>query len=235
VTGGYIPVAPADDVAALERQDVAGQQFVDVLEHRFAARERARAEELRNGAFVRLRRHEAALEDGLDFGREDQAIAAARPVERFDPEAVAGHEQTAPACIPDGEREHAAEVVDAGVAPLLVGVHDALGIRLRAIQVPKPLELAPQIAVVVDLAVEGNPGRLVLVGERLLAGGQIHDAQTAVAKCRLLVDKDPFSVGTAMHDAVAHRHHALAISGRQLTGRNDSYDSTHADRSLTPG
>ncbi len=97
------------------------------------------------------------------------------------------------------------------------------------------LELAPQVAVVVDLAVEADPDRLVFVGERLLAGGQIDDAQTAVAQCRLSVDEDPFRVGTAMHDAVAHRDHALAIFGRELTGRDDADDSTHADRFLTTG
>ena len=160
-------------------------------------------------------RDEAALEDGLDLGREEQPIAIARPVERLDPEAIASDEQTAPARIPDREREHAAEVVDAVVAPLLVGVDDALGVRLRAIDVAEAFELAPEVAVVVNLAVEADPDRLVFVGERLLAGGEIHDAQTAMAEGRLLVDEKPGSVRTAMHEDVAHRHHAVAVFWRR--------------------
>ena len=45
-----------------------------------------------------------------------------RVVERLDPEAVAGEEELALALVPDREREHAVEALDAGRAPLLVGV-----------------------------------------------------------------------------------------------------------------
>jgi hypothetical protein len=46
--------------------------------------------------------------------------------------------------------------------------------------VPGALELGPHRRVVVDLAVERDPDRLVLVGERLMPAGEIDDAQAAV-------------------------------------------------------
>jgi hypothetical protein len=42
---------------------------------------------------------------------------------------------------------------------------------------PACLELAPQVAVVVDLAVEDDPDGAILVADRLLAVVEIDDAQ----------------------------------------------------------
>ncbi len=45
-------------------------------------------------------------------------------------------------------------------------------------------ELGAQLGEVVDLAVEDDPDRAVLVGHRLIAGGEIDDAQPAVRRAR---------------------------------------------------
>jgi hypothetical protein len=54
-----------------------------------------------------------------------------------------------------------------------------LGIRLR----PKPVagrkKLVAQFGGVEHFAVIGDPDRLVLIGKRLVAPGQVYDAQTA--------------------------------------------------------
>ena len=52
------------------------------------------------------------------------------------------------------------------------------------------LELAADLRVIVDFAVEDDPDRSVFVRERLVPGGEIHDAQPAMAEARMVVDKD---------------------------------------------
>ena len=123
---------------------------------------------------------EAAGEDGLDLGAEDQAVVADGPVERLDAEPVAREQQPPARGVPDGEREHAAEAVHAVVAPLLVRVDDRLGVAARVIAMARRFELRAQVRVVVDLAVEDDLDRAVLVAERLRSRREIDDAQPAV-------------------------------------------------------
>ena len=63
--------------------------------------------------------------------------------------------------------------------------------------------------------------------ERLVPGGQIDDAQAAVAERRLPVDEQPRVVRPAMRDDVAHARHALAVVGVQPVGGDDAGDSAH--------
>ena len=97
------------------------------------------------------------------------ASAGARPVERLDAEPIAHEQQPPPWRVPDRECEHAAEAVHAVVAPLFIRVDDGLGVRARAVAMPGRFELAADVGVVVDLAVEHDPDGAVFVGQRLLA------------------------------------------------------------------
>ena len=62
-------------------------------------------------------------------------------------------------------------------APFLVAVNDHFGVRARPEVVPALLELGPQLLEVVDFAVEDDPDRLVGIGHRLVAAGEIDDRQ----------------------------------------------------------
>ena len=64
---------------------------------------------------------------------------------------------------------------------------------------------------VVDLAVEDDPDRAVLVAERLIAGREVDDAQPAVAEADAAVEIVAAGVGTAVRDGVGHRHQPRAI------------------------
>src|SRR5437764_159406 len=84
-------------------------------------------------------------------------------------------ESTPPPAAPERQREHAVEPAGEVGAVLLVEVDEALGVGTGAEDVPPPLERVPQRRLVVDLAVVGNPDRLVLVGHRLRAAGEVDD------------------------------------------------------------
>ena len=107
--------------------------------------------------------------------------------------------------IGDREREHAVEALDAGVAVLLVGVDDGFGVGLGAERWPRASQVAAQLAVVVDLAVEDDPDRAVLVGHRLLAAGAVDDGQAPVAERHPRRVKVAAAVGAAMVEPVGHR------------------------------
>jgi len=103
-------------------------------------------------------------------------------VQRLDAQVVARNEEGLLVAVPDGEREHAAQVLDAILAPFFPGVDDGFGVGLRGEGVAERREFFRQLAEVVDLAVEDGDDRAVRVEQRLLAGGQVDDRQAAVAE-----------------------------------------------------
>ena len=111
----------------------------------------------------------AEREQRLDLRRERERAARLGIDERLDPVAVAAADEEAALRVPQSERPHAVEAVEALLAPLLVRVHDDLGVGVRVEPVPARLELAPQLDEVVDLAVVDDPDAPVLVAERLVS------------------------------------------------------------------
>ena len=68
-------------------------------------------------------------QDCLQLGAEVQALGGRGVDQRLDAEAVAREHEPAPAGVPQGEAEHAAEALDAVDAQLLVEVDDDLDVR----------------------------------------------------------------------------------------------------------
>src|SRR5439155_26589361 len=95
-------------------------------------------------------------EQRLDLGREQEVARRRGVVERLDSEPVARAEQAAQPAIPDGEREHALNAFETALAPPSVRLEQHLGIGARAEPAARPLQLAPQLAMVVDLAIEND-------------------------------------------------------------------------------
>ena len=81
------------------------------------------------------------------------------------------------------------------VSVSLVGAEDVAAPRRAA---------GPELPVVVDLAVEDDPDRSVLVRHRLLAVLEIDDAQPPHAEADALAEIDALVVGPAMHHRAAH-------------------------------
>ncbi len=206
-----VPVLPDRDAAILEHQRVPGGETMDPFEERLRAGEIASAEQLGQSSVVGFGAHETTREDCLDLRSEQQAVADPGVVQRLDAKAVACEEQPAPRCVPDRECKHSAKVLDAGIAPLLVGVDQGFGVRARLIVVACGLELGPHVGVVIDLAVEDDPHLAGFVRQRLMAGGQVDDAQPAMGEGGVPVHKQPGIVWSPMSDDVPHRHGAHAV------------------------
>lgn len=65
-------------------------------------------------------------------------------------------------------------------------------------------EFRSQLQVVVDLSVEDDLERAVFIGHRLVAAGQVDNAQATVTQRATLIQVTTKTVGAAMSDAVAH-------------------------------
>ena len=113
------------------------------------------------------------------------------------------------------------------VAPLFVGMDDGFGVTARAVPVTAALQIAADIGVVVDLAVEDDPDRPVFVRRRLLAGAQIDDAEAAVGKGGVCVEVQARLVGPAVDENVAHADRTrLGIAADPIV-RYESGNPTH--------
>ena len=140
----------------------------------------------------------------LDLATEVQGPIEHRIEERLLAQAIARQQQLAPALIVDGEREHPLQAPDGVGSPLFVGVNDRLGVRGGPEAMAARLELLPELAVVVDLAVEDDPDAAVLVLHRLMAAGAVDDGQPAVTERRVRIGKHAAAVRAAVPEAVGH-------------------------------
>jgi hypothetical protein len=141
-------------------------------------RDEPEAEVLVDRGPIERRAKLAGRQDRLDLGPEEELFASVGVVERFLAQPVAAQHQAAARRVPQGEGEHSSQARYEVGPVLLVEVDQNLGVALGAEAVAR-LEVAPQLDVIVDLAVHHDPDRLVLVGQRLGPGLEIDDAEAA--------------------------------------------------------
>ena len=95
------------------------------------------------------------------------------------------------ALVPDGEGEHAAQIINARRAVLFVSVNNRLRIGMSLKGVPAPFKLALQLSVIVNLAVEDDCHRAVFARHRLMTARQINDRKMAKGSGGLCNDGAP--------------------------------------------
>ncbi len=169
------------------RQEVAERQIAfECLERQIATPAR------HSGKRIELaRKVEDAVEDGVE--------------QRLLSQPVAREERRARTLVVDGEGEHAIEPFDDGGTVFLPRVKDGLGVGSRPEAVAFRNQIGAQVVMVVDLAVEDDPARVVFVADRLVAAGAVDDRETPEAENRRLRLVKPIAVGAAVIHRVGHR------------------------------
>ena len=170
---------------------------------------------------------EAAREETLRLGGEEDRARRLREVERLDPEAVAGEEEAVPPRIPEREGEHALQPADRVHALLLVEVGDHLDVRAGAEAMAPSFERGAQRSAVVNLAVADHLHAAVLVAERLPAAAHVDDREPAHAERHLGVREEAFVVWPAVHHHVAHGAHAVGAGALTEYQAELSCDAAH--------
>src|SRR6185295_2665407 len=136
--------------------------------------------------------------------------------EGLDAHPVAGKKEPAAVPVPEREGEHAPKLGKAVHAVSLVGPQQYLRIGSGVKAGPAPLELGPQLAVVVDLAIEDERQRVVVAEHRLIAGGEVDDGETAMPETDRPLDEETVSVRSSMGQDVRHRTHQSRIGGSAI-------------------
>src|SRR5207248_195617 len=112
-------------------QDVAGKQFMDVLEKRFALQAKLEGQVVVQAGQIRLDVIEE-WQEGLDFRGKIEGVSHAGVVKGFDAEPITRAKELLVGIIPQGESKHAPEVVDTGLVPLAIAEQDRFGVGIRA-------------------------------------------------------------------------------------------------------
>ncbi len=209
VVGGGLGVPILDKargLAALDRQCMAGGEFLHALIDRARIANITESEEFLDGTRVDLARKIGVLRQRLQFGPEDEgAIRQERIIERLFAQAIAGEKQRAVLRIPQHKGKLAGKMADAITAPLLPGVQDDFGIRRGSEVMPFFLQFLAQFAIVENLTVEGEAEIARLVEHRLGAGDEIDDGKAAVAESDAGGKMKSLAIGAAMADRIVHR------------------------------
>ena len=108
-------------------------------------------------------------------------------------------------------------------------MHDCFGVSFGPEDVAFRGQGRTQLDVVVDLAVECDPHRRVLVRHRLVAKRRHVDDREPPepeAHARIFADEDALVVGSAVLEAIAHRHDRLRAH-RRTVERQFTADAAH--------
>jgi hypothetical protein len=108
--------------------------------------------------------------------------------------------------------------------------HLRIGTRFEA--VPLGLKVAPKLLEIVDLAVDDDRNRAVLVRHRLGAllgalSAEVDDRQPAMAERTGAIGQVSVIVGSAMDHCVAHASHGVVVRRRLEVGCQHSRDAAH--------
>src|SRR4051812_21135589 len=161
---------------------MAGHQLTDALEQRLAMEAELERQIVPKsvgvGRNLRDKGHQR-----LDLGSEIENATVFGVVEGLDAKPVPRAEHLPGRLIPQGESEHAAQVLHAVAAPFAVALENDLRVGMSP-EVLHP-EFFPELDVVVDLSIEGDPVSRAIV-HRLVAGTQINDAQPPMGEAGAL-------------------------------------------------
>ena len=167
--------------------------------------------EVRQEVIDALRRHPAvdpwAEQQRFHLRRERQSLGRVAVVQGLDTEPISTEEQRALPGVPEREREHPAQVLEEPHALLLVQVRDHFGIPGTAQFVPTRDQVATEVAVIVDLAVEHHLDAAILVREWLVAGLEIDHLEPPDAEAHGALDVVAVGIRTPVNEQSGHASH----------------------------
>src|ERR1700687_3833605 len=150
-------------------------------------------------------------EQGGEFRAKDKFTIELCVKKWLLPDAIAGDKQLLRPLVPDCESKHAAQVLRAIGPVTIVSVNDCFSIAIGVENVAELFQPFAQLAVVVNLAVENNPGSAVLIMDWLLSALQIDNREPPHAQGHRALEIETVVVGPPVPDSAAHPARQLLI------------------------
>ena len=161
------------------------------------------------------------------IGAEDEPSVQLAHVQGLLPDPITGDQEPCAPHVPDCEGEHPVQARRQVIPPLLVTVHDDLGVAPGPEPVPALLELFPELEVVPDLTVVHRYDAVVFVRHRLGAPGHVDDAEPGVAEHAMRLDANRASIRPAVAERYDRRRDPIAICLLDATRANHADDAAH--------
>ena len=157
-------------------------------------------------------------------------------VERLLAEPIARDEEPLAARVPDGEGEHPRQPLGKRVAPLFITVDEHLGVAARAEDVPARDQFVAQAEIIVNLSVEGDGDRAVLVVHGLRAvRREIDDRKPPVPERDRSLHEQAAAVRPAVRDDVGHAPQQFLVRGPLPVAVQEAADAAHGAASWRTG
>ncbi|SRR5260370_19767935 len=106
-------------------------------------------------------------------------------------------------------------------------MNNGFSVAFGAVAVATGLQVFAQFLVVVNLAVENDPERLIFIGDRLVTGLNVDNAEAAHGQSDVLLDKETVVIGPAVDDLLVHRRQGVAADLLSSIRLDNATDSTH--------
>jgi len=136
---------------------------------------------LHDGGGIWLSGEVVGLQNGFGLGGENKAALMQGVKQGFLSESVAGEEQGLLVLVPDGQGEHAAEVLEAVGAEFFVEMDDYFGVAEGFEAVAALFEIGAELFEIVAFAVVADPDGLIFVGHGLVAGLEVDDGEPVMS------------------------------------------------------
>ena len=173
-----VPVGIDFQAAVLvDFQRMSRHQLADAFEHRVRTRDVTEGQIFGERSPVELWSHAGILKNRFNLRAEDKCAAVPTIVNRLDAQPVAGAKQKAAAAVPNGKGKHAPQMPHALAAVFFVEVNNRFSVAATVVAMAFGFQVGAERLVVVDFSVEDDPNVAVFVGQRLMAGLHVDDAQ----------------------------------------------------------
>src|SRR5579859_1683892 len=109
-------------------------------------------------------------------------------------------------------------------------MHYGFGVGLGSETVAFAFKISAKFRIIVNLTIQHHPQRAVFIGNGLMAGAEINDAETAKPKADSRARKNAFVVGASMNDGLVHAMDQFFGEGFPSSVFEDASHAAHGVR-----
>src|SRR6266581_3899954 len=223
-SGRHVPPALRTKTRRAHDELVSGLQLTDVAQQSAARGQVAERDELRKCVSIDPAFDSVCLQDRLCLRREHELTGIRKIVERLDAKPVAGEKQFAAAGVENCKGEHPDEALEARRAPTTIREEKHLRVALRAEGISLRLQVAAELAEVVDFAVVHHDIASRSVAHGLVPGRRkVDDRQSVMGEPDRTLGPKALVVGTAVPRRDPHALERARIDGSAVEAEDACY------------